>query len=54
MSFLKWLLTRRREKAEEEAALARARMDAVRAGDEPEKSQSDVVGEGLDKFPPGT
>ena len=54
MFLVKLLLARRREKAEDMAAVAKARQEAARSGDEPEKTQADIVGEAFDKFPPGT
>jgi hypothetical protein len=54
MSLLKGFLARRREKAEDQAAIAKSRQEMMRDGDEPEKSMVDVVGEAFSKFPPGT
>ena len=51
------LLERIRERHEERkadlAAVADARQEARRAGDEPERSMSDVVFETYDKYPDG-
>lgn len=52
MSFLKRFLDRRKEKKADEAAIAKEHQEELRAGDEPEKSEADVVGEAFDKFPP--
>jgi hypothetical protein len=54
MSFLKRLLARRREREEDRAAIAEARAEEMRVGDDRQKSMADVVGEAFDKFPPGT
>jgi hypothetical protein len=53
MSFLKRLV-RRREKDEDLAAITKVRQEAMRVGDDPQKSMADAVGEAFDKFPPGT
>jgi hypothetical protein len=51
------LLKRLRERHEQEqedlVAIAKARQEAHRAGDEPEKSMADTVFETYDKFPDG-
>jgi hypothetical protein len=52
MSLLERLLARRKSNKEDEAAIAREQQEELRAGDEPEKSQADIVGEAFDKFPP--
>ncbi len=44
---------RNREKAEDLEAIARARHEAERAGDEPAKTMTDTVFETYDKFPDG-
>jgi hypothetical protein len=54
MSFLKRILARRREKEADLAAIAKAREEEMRAGDDLQKSMTDVVGEAFDTFPPGT
>jgi hypothetical protein len=54
MSLLKRALARRRMKGEDRAAIAQATQEAMRSGDEPQKTMADIVGEAFDKFPPGT
>jgi len=51
--FLKHLKARRGERAEDLAAIAKARHEAQRADDEPEKTMADTVFETYDKFPDG-
>lgn len=51
MSFLKRLLARRKEKKADQAAIVREHEEELRAGDEPEKSEADIVEEASDKFP---
>jgi len=53
LGFLKLLRERREEKAEELAAIAKARHESERAGDEPEKTMTDTVFEEYDKYPDG-
>jgi hypothetical protein len=43
-----WRASRR----EEREALARARQEQLRAGDEPQRSQADVVEDAAGQFPP--
>ena len=54
MSLLKRLLARRRMKEEDRAAMAKSAHEAMRSGDEPQKTMADIVGEAFYKFPPGT
>ena len=49
----KRLRERNREKAQDLEAIARARHEAERAGDEPAKTMADTVFETYDKFPDG-
>lgn len=53
LGLLKRLKDRRDERAQDLAEIAKARREAERAGDEPEKSMSDTVFETYDKFPDG-
>jgi hypothetical protein len=53
LGLLKHLKERREQKAEELAEIAKARHEAERAGDEPEKSMLDTVFETYDKYPDG-
>jgi hypothetical protein len=50
---LKRLRVRHQEKEQDLAAIAKARHEAERAGDEPEKTMADTVFETYDKFPDG-
>ena len=51
MSFLKDLMARRQAKKEDEAAIAKVQEEELRAGEEPEKPEPDIVGEAAGKFP---
>jgi hypothetical protein len=53
LGLLRHLRERREEKAQDLAAIAKARHEAERAGDEPEKMMADTVFEEYDKFPGG-
>jgi hypothetical protein len=53
LDFLKRLRERHDEKKADLAAIAQAHDEARRAGDEPEKTMSDVVFETYDKYPDG-
>jgi hypothetical protein len=53
LDFLKRLRERHAEKKADLAAIAHAHDEARRAGDEPEKTMSDVVFETYDKYPDG-
>jgi len=52
MSILNALVARWKLKRADEAAAQREEQENLRAGDEPEKSEADIVGEAFDKFPP--
>jgi hypothetical protein len=51
--FVKRVRERHKENAQELAAIASARHEAERVGDEPEKTMADTVFEAYDKFPDG-
>ena len=53
LALLKRLWQRHEEREEDVAAIANARHEAERAGDEPEKSMIDAVFETYDKYPDG-
>jgi hypothetical protein len=53
LGLLRFFRERREEKAQDLAAIAKARHEAERAGDEPEKTMTDTVFETYDKFPDG-
>jgi hypothetical protein len=50
---LEHLRERHREKKEDLLAIAKARQEARRAGDESEKTMADIVFETYDKYPDG-
>ena len=54
MFLLTRLRSRCRAREDDRAAIAKAAQEAMRSGDEPQKTMADVVGEAFDKFPPGT
>jgi hypothetical protein len=53
LGLLKRLRKRHEQREQDLAAIARARHEAKRADDEPEKSMLDTVMETYDKFPDG-
>jgi hypothetical protein len=53
LGVLEHLRERHREKKEDLVAIAKARQEARRSGDEPEKTMADTVFETYDKYPDG-
>jgi hypothetical protein len=53
LGLLKRLREQRQEKAEDLAAIAKARHEAERADDEPDRTLADTVFETYDRFPDG-